>query len=127
MILVTKACSKEARKCRVTEQTLREAVARARNGQVDAQLGATFIKQEIARPPEGRKTACRAIIAVKRSGGLAIVMHVYAKSAKINLSPREHEVYADLSEQLVELSVANIRKLINERGWKDIENGEGKR
>lgn len=124
MILLSKASAKEARKCRVTDRALREAVLRARRGQVDAQLGSTFIKQEVARPPEGRKIACRAIIALRKGAGIAVVMHVYAKSAKSDLSPGEYEVFSDLSEQLVELSEVAIKKLINDRGWKDIENGE---
>ena len=42
-----------ARKERISDAALRNAVARAERGQIDADLGGDVIKQRIARPGEG--------------------------------------------------------------------------
>ena len=44
------------------DAVLREAVARAEKGQVDADLGGDVIKQRIARPGQGRSKGYRTII-----------------------------------------------------------------
>ena len=38
----------------ITDAALREAVVRAENGQIDADLGGGVIKQRIARPGQGK-------------------------------------------------------------------------
>lgn len=43
-----------ARKEGIADAALREAVARAEKGQIDADLGGAVIKQRIARPGQGR-------------------------------------------------------------------------
>jgi hypothetical protein len=43
-----------ARKEGIADAALREAVARAEKGQIDADLGGEVIKQRIARPGQGR-------------------------------------------------------------------------
>ena len=51
-----------ARKERIAVAALRDAVARAERGQIDADLGAGVIKQRIARPAQGKSAGYRAII-----------------------------------------------------------------
>jgi len=51
-----------ARKEKIADAVLREAVARAERGQIDAELGGEVIKQRIARPGQGRSKGYRTII-----------------------------------------------------------------
>lgn len=51
----------------MTDAALREAVARAEKGQIDADLGGDVIKQRIARPEQGKSKGYRAVIFFHRS------------------------------------------------------------
>ena len=80
-----------ARKEGITDAVLREAVARAEKGQIDADLGGEVIKQRIARPRQGKSKGYRTII-LFRLGAKAFFVYGFAKSqrAKIVLSLTEH-------------------------------------
>ena len=63
-----------ARKEGIADAVLREAVARAEKGQIDADLGGEVIKQRIARPGQGRSKGYRTIILFRR-GAKAFFMY----------------------------------------------------
>ena len=66
------------RKEGMTDAVLREAVARAEKGRVDADLGGEVIKQRIARPGQGRSKGYRTIILFRR-GVKAFFVYGFAK------------------------------------------------
>ena len=68
-----------AQKEAITDVVLREAVARAEQGQIDADLGGEVIKQRIARPGQGRSKGYRTIIFFRR-GVRAFFVYGFAKS-----------------------------------------------
>jgi hypothetical protein len=61
-LLLNKPFQRFARKEGISEADLCDAVARAKRGLVDADLGGGVIKQRIARPGQGRSGGFRSII-----------------------------------------------------------------
>jgi hypothetical protein len=56
-VFTTKVFARFARKERLDDRRLREAVARAERGLVDAALGGDLIKQRVARPGAAARAA----------------------------------------------------------------------
>jgi len=76
-----------ARKEGIADAVLREAVARAEKGQIDADLGGEVIKQRIARPGQGKSKGYRTIILFRR-GAKAFFVYGFAKSQRGEHRPR---------------------------------------
>ena len=76
-----------ARKERIADASLREAVQRAESGLVDADLGGGVIKQRVARTGQGKSGGYRTLI-LFRQGDKAIFAFGFAKSAQANISGR---------------------------------------
>ena len=80
--------SKFARKERIDDNALRDAVSRAEQGLIDADLGGGLLKQRIAREGSGKSGGYRTLL-LFRSGDRAIFTFGFAKSDKANLSAEE--------------------------------------
>ncbi len=77
-----------ARKEGIADAVLREAVARAENRQIDADLGGEVIKPRIARPGQGRSKGYRTVILFRR-GSKAFFVYGFAKSQRANIDDDE--------------------------------------
>ena len=75
--------AKFARKNRIGNEVLVDAIVRADLGLVDADLGSGVIKQRIARKNSGKSGGFRSVVIFKR-GELAIFVFGYAKSGMDN-------------------------------------------
>ncbi|MFL0693733.1 MAG: type II toxin-antitoxin system RelE/ParE family toxin [Agrobacterium tumefaciens] len=87
-IFATKWMVRFARKQRIAEFSLREAIDRAECGLVDADLGGGLIKQRVARSGQGRSGGYRMIVAY-REGDRAVFLYGFAKSEQENIDPDE--------------------------------------
>ena len=87
-IFKTKWFVRYARKERIPDAFLRDAIARAELGLVDADLGGGVIKQRVARPGQGRSGGYRTLIAL-RIGDRAIFVFAFAKSDRDNIDDDE--------------------------------------
>ena len=87
------------RKEGIADSALREAVARAEKGQIDADLGGEVIKQRIARPGQGRSKRYRTIILFRRGtlsrGTRAFFVYGFAKSQRANIDDDEEEQFKE--------------------------------
>ena len=83
-----------ARKEAIPDAVLREAVARAEKGQIDANLGSEVIKQRIARPGQGRAKGYRTIIFFRR-GAKAFFVCGFAKGQRANIDHDEEEQFKE--------------------------------
>src|SRR5205085_8809919 len=72
----------------MSDGKLCEAIERAQDGLVDADLGGGLIKQRIARPGQGKSGGFRTIIAYHR-GDRAVFLYGFAKSERENLDDDE--------------------------------------
>ncbi len=119
----TKEFSRLARKERIDDLTLCEAINRADKGLVDATLGKFLIKQRVARPNEGRSGGYRTIV-FYRQDNRAVFLHLFAKNDKGNLTHDELAAYRDFAKHLAELTVQQIKMLIERAMWIEIERDE---
>lgn len=87
-IFATKWFSRYAKRERINNRDLRDAVERAEAGLIDAELGGGLIKQRIARRGAGRSGGYRTLLAF-RAGGITIFLFGFAKSDKENLTDDE--------------------------------------
>lgn len=110
-LVMTKWFRRFVRKERVTHAALREAIARAEQGLVDADLGGHVIKQRVARTGQGRSGGYR-VIAVYRAGERAIFMYGFAKSDRDNLSPAEEAAYKAAAKEYLALPESVLDSLI---------------
>lgn len=112
-VFKTKDFARFARKAKITDDALCEAIARAGRGLVDADLGGGLIKQRVARDGRGRSGGFRTIIAV-RLHDRAVFLYGFAKSDKDNISAddlselkREATVLLGLSRRALADAVDN--------------------
>jgi len=91
-IFLVRSLARFVRRENISLVRLREAIARAEKGSIDADLGGGLIKQRIARPGSGRSGGYRTIIAY-RSGSRAVFLYGFAKNERDNID----------SDELVEL------------------------
>jgi len=93
-IFKTRSFVRFARRERISDETLVDAVARAERGLIDADLGSGLIKQRVARPGRGRSGGYRVLIAYRRRR-VAVFMFGFAKSETENITPGELEGFRD--------------------------------
>jgi hypothetical protein len=110
-VFKTKEFARFARRERIPDDRLCEAVERAERGLVDADLGGGVIKQRVARPGQGRSGGYRTIIAWRISQR-CIFVHGFAKSAKADLTTDELEVYRKLASLLLIYDGEAIEKAV---------------
>jgi len=87
-VFKTKWLTRFARRERIPESSLLDAIARAERGLIDADLGGGLIKQRVARPSEGRSGGYRMIV-VFRTKDKAVFLYGFAKSERENIEPDE--------------------------------------
>ena len=87
-IFTTRWLSRYARRERIADDSLRDAIARAERGLVDADLGGGVIKQRVARAGQGRSGGYRMLIAY-RAGERAVFLYGFAKRERENIDPDE--------------------------------------
>ncbi len=87
-VFKTKWVARFARRERLSDAGLAEAVARAVRGAIDADLGGGLIKQRVARGGGGRSGGYRMMLAFRRHDR-AIFIYGFAKSERENIEPDE--------------------------------------
>jgi len=87
-IFKTKGVGRFARRERIADASLKEAIERAERGIIDADLGGGLIKQRLARAGQGRSGGFRTIIAY-RAAGRAVFLYGFAKNALDNIEDDE--------------------------------------
>ena len=103
----TKAFARFADREGMQDAALCDAVQRARNGLIDADLGGGVIKQRIARKAGGKSLGFRAITLFRR-GELAFFVYGFAKSTRENLRPNELEAFRKLADEMLSRSEADL-------------------
>jgi hypothetical protein len=89
-VFKTKWLGRFARRERITDASLLEAIERAERGIIDADLGGGLIKQRVARPGQGRSGGYRMIV-VYRTKDRAVFLYGFAKSERENIEAADLE------------------------------------
>ncbi len=100
-----------ARKQRIDDKTLCEAVERAEDGLIDADLGGGVIKQRLAREKSGRSGGFRSII-LFQAGKLAIFVYGFPKKSRANLRKDEVSVFKELAYEMLRYDDAALARAV---------------
>ncbi len=102
------------------DASLREAIARAEQGLIDADLGGGLIKQRVARSGQGRSGGYRMIVAY-RARRRAIFLYAFAKNERENISQDELQTLRDIGSNWLAANDARIAEAVKDGALREIE------
>jgi hypothetical protein len=100
-----------ARKQRIPDKALLEAIERADKGQIDANLGGGVLKQRVARQGQGKSGGFRTII-LYRTEERAFFVYGFAKSDRENIDKDEEAQFKKAASHVLDLTEKQLSKLI---------------
>ena len=100
-----------ARKEKISAEALWEAIERAEQGQIDADLGGDVIKQRIARPGGGKSKGYRSIV-LYRKDDKAFFVFGFPKSEQDNIREDEEVQFKKMAKQVLALTDEQLQLLI---------------
>ena len=109
----TKWFVRYARRERIGDHGLCEAIDRAERGIIDADLGGGVIKQRVARTGQGRSSGHRLLIAY-RSGDRAVFLYGFAKSERDNVEDDELATLREIAAGWLEADDERLERAIEE-------------
>ena len=118
-VFVTKVFARFARRERLDDERLCEAITRAERGLVDADLGGHLIKQRVARPGGGRSGGARTVIA-HRAARRSVFLYGFAKSERDNIDDRELDDLKKLAKQFLSYTGEEIAMAVKQAELKEI-------
>ena len=122
-IFKTKWTARFARRERIDDADLIEAIERAERGVIDADLGGGLIKQRVARPGQGRSGGFRTVIAY-RTRERAFFLYGFAKSARDNIEDGELQTLRNVAAEMLAYGDAMLEHLKAEGELQEIEDGK---
>ena len=112
-VFKTKWLARFARRERIADASLVEAVQRAERGLVDADLGGGVIKQRVARPGQGRSGGYRVLLAYRRKAR-AVFVFGFAKSERDNVEDDELATLRDIARGWLEADSKALARAIED-------------
>lgn len=103
--------SRFARKENIRASALLDAIERAENGQIDADLGGGVIKQRIARLGESKSKGYRSII-LFRKDEKAFFVYGFSKSELGNIRVDEEDQFKKMARHVLALTDAQLSTLV---------------
>ena len=119
-IFTTKAFGRFASHEGIGDDELRDGVASAQAGRIDADLGGGVIKQRIARKGQGKSGGFRTIVLFRREA-LAFFVYGFAKSDRENIRPDELKAFRKLAAEMLSLDDAAIAAAMKNGTLREIE------
>jgi len=108
-----------ARKQKISDDVLWDAVDRAERGQIDADLGGGVIKQRIARPGGGKSKGYRSILLL-RQGERAFFVYGFPKSELDNIREDEEESFKKMAKQVLTMADEQLNQLIENGQFEEV-------
>ena len=112
-----------ARREGIADDSLKEAIARAARGLVDADLGGGIIKQRVARPGQGRSGGHRMLVAY-RVGARAVFLYGFAKSERENIGPDELLTLREIGAAWLAADVREIEQALQENALQEVDHDD---
>lgn len=110
-VFLTKWLARYARREEIALASLCEAVARAENGLIDAELGGGLIKQRVARSGKGRSGGYRMVLAYRRTDRAAFLL-AFAKNQQDNITAVELKTSREIAARLLGMNAAELQLAI---------------
>ncbi len=109
----TKWFARFARRARIGDRLLQEAIERVERGIVDADLAGGVIKQRLARQGQGRSGGYRVLIAYQRSRR-AVFLYGFAKSERDNIADDELATLRDIATAWLRMDSSRLERALAE-------------
>lgn len=122
-IFKTKWLLRYARRERIADRSLSEAIERAGRGLIDADLGGGIIKQRVARSGQGRSGGYRMLVAY-REGTRAVFLYAFAKNERENIDPDELLTWREVGALWLAKGERDIALAIKEKELEEVTNGK---
>ena len=122
-IFRTRWVTRFARRERLTDSLLCEAVDRAARGLVDADLGGGIIKQRVARQGQGRSGGYRMLIAY-RTADRAVFLYGFAKRERDNIGSDELATLRDIGASWLAADAAQIEQALVDGTLAEVHDGD---
>jgi hypothetical protein len=119
-IFKTRAFGRFARKERIGDPLLCDAIARADSGILDADLGGHVIKQRIARPGQGRSGGYRTLIAY-RSETRAVFLFGFAKNDTDDIDDDALTALRKAAAEVLRLNNKDVAALVAAGKWTEVQ------
>lgn len=119
----TKWLARFTRRERIADSSLREAVARAERGVIDADLGGGLIKQRVAREGQGRSGGYRMMLAYQAQGR-TVFLYAFAKNERDNIDPDELMSLRQIAEGWLAADNDKIALALSDGALQEINDGE---
>jgi hypothetical protein len=116
----TKGFARFARRGRIEDEVLSEAVFRAEQGLIDADLGKGVIKQRIPRTGQVRSGGFRTI-PFYRTKARAVFVDGFAKSSQDNIDDDDPERFRELAAEILNYSTRQVDTLVKAGAWIKVE------
>lgn len=121
-IFKTRTLAKFARRHGISDASLIEAVERAKQGLIDADLGGRVIKQRVARSGQGKRGGFRMLIGF--GSDRAVYLFAYAKNERENISHSELLSLRDIAASFLNASQEQIAKALTDGAFIEVKNGD---
>lgn len=113
-----------AKRGKISDSSLCDAIKRAESGIVDADLGGGLIKQRVARAGHGRSGGYRLLI-VYRVGDRAVFLYGFAKNERENIDDDELKTLKEIAEAWLNATNEGINQAIKKGILQEINCDEG--
>jgi hypothetical protein len=118
-VFVTKRFARFARKERIGDATLCDAVSRAEQGLVDADLGGGLFKQRVARPGQGKSGGYRVILAF-RAVERTVFMYGFAKNEVDNIDDDDLAKLKKAAGQALKWDDEKVATMLADGAWIEV-------
>jgi hypothetical protein len=118
-IYKTKWVVRFARREKIGDGDLIEAVQRAGRGLIDADLGGGIIKQRVARAGQGRSGGYRMLLAY-REGHRAVFLYGFAKNDRENIDDDELQTLREIGAAWLAADAQRITRAIEEKALQEV-------
>lgn len=122
-IYKTKWVGRFARRERISDSDLVEAVRRAERGLIDADLGGGIIKQRVARAGQGRSGGYRMVLVFKAERR-AVFLYGFAKSERENIEDDELQTLREIGASWLAANAQRIAKALQENTLQEVTDDE---
>lgn len=123
-VFKTKWLARFARRERLDNASLKNAIDRAERGIVDANLGGGLIKQRVARAGQGRSGGYRMLLAY-RSGERAVFLYGFAKNERENIEGDELQTLREIGAGWLAADAKGIARAILEDALQEVKDDDG--
>jgi hypothetical protein len=123
-IFKTRTLARFTRQHGIDDTSLVEAVERAVQGLVDADLGGRIIKQRVARPGQGRRGGFRMLIGIRADR--AIFLFAFAKNERENIDKAELMTLREIVASFLNADDKAIAQALKDGTLIEVPNGNQK-